>query len=215
MRFLLHWLIGAMLIVVLGTLVGCAGFSSLSGGSIPIGGGDISGQLFQSTRATMPVAGATVELVNPSGNVTTTSITNNDGRFSFAKVSKGRWHVRTMQGDQFADVAIDIVDGDLVEVTLVLNAELTALRELQLQPAGPELSLQEGDTLTFQAIGIDPSGNTVPVNVSWVVHGNAGTITPDGIFTATRKGHCTIVAAYGDFTASVGMTVSISPKVVQ
>lgn len=66
-------------------LAGCATYSALSGGSVPIG--DIDGNVYQSTRAT--AAGIPVELYAASGQLLQRTVSGPGGYFSFTDVPVG------------------------------------------------------------------------------------------------------------------------------
>lgn len=55
-----------------------------------------------------------------------------------------------------------------------------------------------GSSMQFTAKGYDVEGNETQVNFTWKVNGTAGTIIPDGLFTAARVGYATVEAS-GEF----------------
>lgn len=55
-----------------------------------------------------------------------------------------------------------------------------------------------GSSIQFAAKGYDAEGNETSLNFTWKVNGTAGTISPNGLFTATRVGYATVEAS-GEF----------------
>lgn len=188
-------------------LQGCSpGASSLTGGSIPIGG-DIEGQLFVSSRAVAPGNDVPVELINPGGHTVRETRTDHEGKFSFSQVPNGKWRLRATYGDQIGQLALDVNQEETVTVLLVLSEMTVDIQELRAVPEGP-LTLSVGDTLQFTVQGIDTQGlSHTDLAVSWAVHGKIGTVTPDGVFTATRRGSGKVIAQYGEVECEVRVSV--------
>jgi len=200
-RFCL-WTAGVLAILL--TLAGCAGGLSLTDGSIPIG--DVDGVAYLVTRDV--AAGIPVELVKPSGQVAATVRTNQSGAFAFHGVPQGRWRVRAHVAERAGAVEFDLAPDDTVLVVLQMVEIDPAVRAVHLAPAAVQ-HINIGEQITFTAEGRDSAGNPLPeLPVSWAVQGHIGTITPAGVFQATRAGSGLIVAQYGDLQATVQVIVS-------
>ena len=182
---------------------------NLTGGSIPIGG-DIGGRVYKA-QALTPVADAAVQLLTASGNVNNTQVTGADGSFIFTHVPQGHWNLQVKQGKQVVNMPV-VLDSNPISVSVVVENTPMQITQLQVQPAGPAISLNLGDTLAFQAAGIDVSGSAHTVAASWLMHGPVGTISPTGIFTATQAGTGTVTATYQHHSAFVQITVTAPGK---
>jgi len=196
------WAAGVLAVLL--TLAGCAGGSSLTDGSIPIG--DVDGVAYLMTRdaaADMPV-----ELLKPSGEVAATVRTNQSGVFAFHGVPQGRWLVRARVATLAGAVEFDLAPDDTVLVVLQMVEIDPAIQAVHLIPAATQ-HVMIGEQITFTAEGRDAAGNTLPeLSVSWAVQGHIGAITPAGLFHAIRAGSGLIVAQYGDLQAAVQVIVS-------
>jgi hypothetical protein len=77
---------------------------------------------------------------------------------------------------------------------------------LRISPAPSRVP--SGKQQQFIAEGIDRGGNDVPVDVTWTVQGNIGTIDPaTGLFTATMAESGSVMAKAGSLTASTQVLV--------
>ncbi|MHB9022797.1 MAG: TolB family protein [Armatimonadota bacterium] len=73
-------------------------------------------------------------------------------------------------------------------------------------------SVVVNEAYAFTAVGEDSNGNRgqgarIPVQVTWSVQGDIGTIDASGHFTATTPGNGAIVATYGTLTDQLAITV--------
>jgi hypothetical protein len=72
-------------------------------------------------------------------------------------------------------------------------------------------SVEEGSAVDFNAKGFDQSGNELPITPIWSVTGG-GTITADGLFSATTAGGpFTVKAAVGTVSGNALVTVTPAP----
>lgn len=197
-------------LVMLLVVGGCLSGTNLSGGSIPIGG-DINGRLAQEAGATASLASVTVELVDENGTVVASTLTGDQGQFTFKDVKKGDWRIRVRRESKVSELEVYLGSNDPVEVSVFLHENQPAVQHIALRPAGPNLTLRVGEIQQFQAVGLPASPASAALDVSWTVHGNAGAITPGGLFTAVRAGKSVIIATYGEQTAFVNITVVAPP----
>ena len=76
---------------------------------------------------------------------------------------------------------------------------------LEIMPAYAEV--RSGEQQAFTVVGFDRGGNSVPVQATWEVQGEGGTITADGVFTATQAGKSRIRAHVGTLAAEAEVGV--------
>jgi hypothetical protein len=90
------------------------------------------------------------------------------------------------------------------------------IKQIVIQPNS--LPIGEGSTAQLTVKGVDGNGKAVSLNPSvlkWSVSGNAGTISPSGLFTAGNvKGKGTISAAFNSVSASLPVTTGSEPLTV-
>ncbi len=79
------------------------------------------------------------------------------------------------------------------------------LAEIHLHPE--ELSLQAGQSRYLKVTGKNSHGHSLPVDVSWSLSENLGSIDPDGLFVAKKAGTGEIKASQDDISASIPVTV--------
>ncbi len=207
-----RWYWALLLLLLLTAIAGCAGSAgNLTGGSVPIG--DVDGRLYVSSRTVQPVADTPVELVGGNGAVAQSSRTDNTGYFIFHQVPQGRYTVRATSGVHSGHVDFDLAQGDAgMNLSLLLDDSLVGqIVAVLIDPPALDHALNIGDTVTFSATGIraQQSNQFVPnLPVSWLVRGRIGTITPDGVFTATQLGTGRVIAQYDDSITWLNVTVS-------
>ena len=94
---------------------------------------------------------------------------------------------------------------------LIARSELAAppvLTTLSISPK--DVTLEEGETAQFQVAGADQYGVAAAVSPEWSVSAG-GTITEDGLFTASHAGPYVVTASDGDVTATTTVTVTEIP----
>lgn len=128
------------------------------------------------------------------------------------------WHVPDGMGTVSADQVFTaqkagtgrmiIAASDLAEVVDV-SVEVGSLASLVVQPESAEIA--SGAQQTFTAQGVDAGGNPVAAEVTWHVEGDHGTITAEGVFTATQMGSGQVQAVSNDVSGSAEVTVTAGP----
>ncbi len=103
---------------------------------------------------------------------------------------------------------IIIAAADLAEV-VDLSVAIGPLAELVVQPEFAEIA--SGAQQTFTAQGFDGGGNPVPAEVTWKVNGQNGTITSEGMFTATQIGAGEVQAISNDVVGGADVLVRPGP----
>lgn len=102
-------------------------------------------------------------------------------------------------------------DGQLVVLadgqtaTIPVHVERGAVATLRLAPT--VLRLTSGQQHQCALQGFDRGGNEVPITPQWELQGNIGTLTPEGLFTATVAGQGTIQATVGTLVITAEVTV--------
>ncbi|WP_179136924.1 Ig-like domain-containing protein [Candidatus Entotheonella palauensis] len=130
------------------------------------------------------------------------------------------WHVPGGMGQVSADNVFTaqkagtgrliIAAKDLAEI-VDISVEIGSLARLVVQPESAEMA--SGAQQTFTAQGFDAGGNPVPVEVVWGVDGDHGTITAEGVFTATQMGSGQVQAVSNDIVGAAEVTVTAGPAV--
>jgi hypothetical protein len=128
------------------------------------------------------------------------------------------WHVPDGMGTVSADDVFTaqkagtgrmiIAAGDLAEV-VDISVEIGPLASLVVQPETAEIA--SGAEQTFTVQGFDAGGNPVPAEVTWSVEGDCGTITPEGVFTATQMGSGQVQAVSNEVVGAAEVTVAAGP----
>ncbi len=101
-----------------------------------------------------------------------------------------------------------IAAADLAEI-VDLSVAIGPLARLVVQPETAEIA--SGAQQAFTAQGFDAGGNPVPAEVTWNIDGDIGTITSEGVFTATQVGIGQVQAVSSDIAGSAGVNVSAGP----
>ncbi len=114
-----------------------------------------------------------------------------EGVFTAQKVGKGQLVV--------------LAEGQ--KATIPVQVEPGAPAALQMAPTTLRLASGQQHQCTIQ--GFDRGGNIVPATATWDVQGNVGTLTPDGVFTATMAGQGTLRATVGALVMTA--TVIVDP----
>jgi hypothetical protein len=86
----------------------------------------------------------------------------------------------------------------------------------------PSAEVRSGEQQAFTVAGFDRGGNSVPVETTWDVQGEGGTITAEGVFTATQAGKSRIQAHMGALTGEaevmvvpgVAATLQVAPETI-
>ncbi|ETX00549.1 MAG: hypothetical protein ETSY1_10900 [Candidatus Entotheonella factor] len=99
---------------------------------------------------------------------------------------------------------------DLAEVVDV-SVETGSLASIVVQPESAEIA--SGAQQTYTAQGFDAGGNPVPVEVTWGVEGDVGTITAEGVFTATQMGSGQVQATSNQVAGTADVVVTAGPAV--
>lgn len=189
-------------------MLGCGGgLNALTGGSVPIG--DIGGNVYYApTRAAglTPAANIPVTLYDANGGILAATLTDDDGHFAFpvVLVTTGRIIARDALGNKVATLDITPDSASGFDAVMVLDTVVPGLTTIAIAPADvPNMVI--GEAVTFTATSPDVPDALYP---SWAVRGQIGTITPTGVFTATKQGAGKVIAQVGDVQTIVKIKVS-------
>ena len=105
------------------------------------------------------------------------------------------------------DNRVQVTVAGLAPHTLVVPAR--RLSRLTVRPDRAELVA--GDSLTFEAVGIDDDGGELGVRPEWTLSGGVGALEPSGAFTATTAGEGRVRAEVGGIMGSSALTVASGP----
>lgn len=103
---------------------------------------------------------------------------------------------------------IIIAAEDLAEV-IDLSVAIGSLAKLVVQPEIAEIA--SGAQQAFTVQGFDAGGNPVPAEVTWDVNGRNGTVTSEGVFTATQMGAGQVQAMSNDVVGGADVLVTAGP----
>jgi hypothetical protein len=101
-----------------------------------------------------------------------------------------------------------IVAESLAEV-VELTVEPGSLASLAIEPNNAKIRSGEAQDFTVQ--GYDLGGNPVPADITWEAQGETASITPEGVFTATRAGTMQVLAKFGDIVGQTDVEVLPGP----
>jgi hypothetical protein len=99
---------------------------------------------------------------------------------------------------------IVVAVGHLAAV-IPLQVQRGELATIDIVP--PTAEVASGKQQTFTVRGFDRGGNSVPVEATWAVKGDGGSITAEGVFSATQAGKSRIQASVGGLQAEAEVTV--------
>jgi glucuronoarabinoxylan endo-1,4-beta-xylanase len=102
------------------------------------------------------------------------------------------------------------IKGDISATATVITLPKPILTTITVTPA--TFSLIPGQTQQFTAVGKDQNGATMTIAPLWTATG--GTITTDGLYTATTAGTQTISATSGTISGSATATVTATSSYV-
>ena len=144
--------------------------------------------------------------VMPAGAVAWTSSDPAAGTIDddgvFTALAAGTATVTATSGEVAATAAVTVIAAEPEFGMVVLSP--------------PEVTLETGDTLQFEAVAFNSYGETVPAAaLTWASSDPAaGTIDDDGVFTALAAGTTTVTAASGDIAGTAVVTVSSDEPVL-
>ena len=144
--------------------------------------------------------------VMPAGAVAWTSSDPAAGTIDddgvFTALAAGTATVTATSGEVAATAAVTVIAAEPEFGMVVLSP--------------PEVTLETGDTLQFEAVAFNSYGETVPAAaLTWSSSDPAaGTIDDDGVFTALAAGTTTVTAASGDIAGTAVVTVSSDEPVL-
>ena len=78
-----------------------------------------------------------------------------------------------------------------------LEVSAGAMTSLEIMPS--ETAIRSGESLTFQAVGLDLAGNPLEIDPQWTVEEQLGTIQQNGVFTAKTVGTGEVSATFQGF----------------
>jgi hypothetical protein len=207
-----------VMVLVLAILSGCSDGKKTDSGNANLGGGGntivatVSGIIRDCVNG-QPIANAEIELVASSRTRSSLPKVATDllGRFSILNVPRGEYvaHCTKLnQSHKVVDVATSVVDKiKALSVTMVPSSVTTPTI---IDVAWPPPGIRVGQTAPFS--GSATSGGqslTVFWTVQPLVAGGAiiGTVSADGLFTATTTGVGIVQAQIGPTTATAQITV--------
>lgn len=91
-----------------------------------------------------------------------------------------------------------------VRITLLEQEIQNQLVSFQIVPPSATLQVEQTQQFTIEVPGIDLPETLAP---TWLISGEVGTITENGLFTATQEGYGMVVAYLGDLVASAMISV--------
>jgi len=127
------------------------------------------------------------------------SITRDGGVFTAANTGTG--NVVATEGSATDSVALTVIPG-------TDPPPPSGYIEIQIPDGVDPNNVEVGDSIAFTAVKYDTGGtNPQTINPTWSAVGGIGTITSNGVFTATTVGSGQVKADYQGLTAQVSITV--------
>ncbi len=117
------------------------------------------------------------------------------------------WQPRT-PGDY--RIVLDVADSlgnasQPFRVTVVLGAPV----KIAIEPNNQPTPVKTGATVQFIAKAFDAKGNSASVDKAvWSTDGSIGSISPDGLFSAQKKGAGHVTARVGTITSTIAVSVT-------
>ncbi|MBD3292416.1 MAG: hypothetical protein GF393_05800 [Armatimonadia bacterium] len=218
----LGWLIGLFIAVAI-IAVGCGGGDDGVGGGVaptpPAGTATLNGQVVAASNTNSLIANAVVT-IQQAGQVAAaqaggrTATTAADGGFAFTNLPAGDWivMVTTPQSEEFgtASARVSLNDDQTTTVSMaVLPLGLATPQQIQVDPVNTTVDVN--GRIAYRAQVTGPANQILDVEPTWVVNGEVGQITPDGIFTAHTVGNGSIRAFAGNAEQGASVTV-VAPR---
>jgi plastocyanin len=91
------------------------------------------------------------------------------------------------------------------EITEMVSVEGTRITSLQITP--PENVFETGQRVDFKALGVDPYGNTLPVEPTWSLTDGHAELDADGSVLMKEPGEAILLARYGEIKQGFTFTV--------
>lgn len=140
-----------------------------------------------------------------------TTTTNPEGSYSLSEVPPGKASMSIeLPNGAYQSIVLDIdvpTDRPTASVTArLVPRDTDRPTSVTLSPKAQSVAV--GSTLQFAAQIAGPSG----LKAFFLVQGDAGNITADGLFTAVKPGTATVVAQVGDVSDTTSVTVTPSTK---
>lgn len=122
---------------------------------------------------------------------------------TFTAVERGKGYVYASAGELNSSAHVSVID------TVCGDPQRSEWSYLEITPADTLVTM--GETVQFSAALVDSAGNSHDTTVTWSLRGNqVGTLTADGLFTATDKGAGLIRASLAKFSSTTHILVSIT-----
>jgi len=139
--------------------------------------------------------------------------TDPNGYYYALNVDDGDYSLRVDLPDgSYQAVEIDLqVTGSLNALVRLVPRDIQVARVEMVVPAGdgPNGSYRANQAYQFRAKAFDPDGNEISLLPNWSAEGEVGSISPDGVFTATSPGTGKILAIFTEtkrFEANINVT---------
>jgi outer membrane protein assembly factor BamB len=204
----------ALIASLLVCVVGCGGGSTGGGGGTT---STISGTIVDAANPTQPISSAYVYVpasglaARQSGGKVAEATSGPDGSYELTGVPEGIQTIVIQPPSGYAafEITLKVAAGSEVSIriTVLPNASAATVRSIQIEPTGAVLA--QGAHTTFHARVLDANFQELDLAPTWLADGDAGVISPAGVFTAApRPGEGTVTATVGPVSGSASVRVT-------
>ncbi len=212
-RWALGWLTGLIVVIAMIGL-GCEGGDGGGGDGTPspmTGTATLSGTVVAADDVQTKLGNALITIEGTGRQGTSAA----NGTFTIANLPAGTWtvNVQTPQSAEYGSATADVplAANQTTHVNFaVLPIGTATPTQILLDPTNVTIDLNGRVTYHTQLVGPTQQAlsNLVP---TWVVSGGVGTITPQGVFTASTVGSGQVQAFAGD-AMRAGTVVVVAPR---
>lgn len=199
---------------LLGALLALSAIAGCSGGNITGNLPPVTGRVYASDNPEQGVKGVEVRLVGPSGEVVATSLTDERGEFRFDLVGiplpLESLHLEVAPFPQGPEMWMsDFVPlpepGSHLLLPLRPSVETVSIPTFRLHPQ--RVVLQVGDPPVQFRLVVENGQLPLGIAPTWILEGNVGDLTPQGLFTPRRPGRGRVIAQMGPYQAEATVIV--------
>lgn len=210
MKRLLWPTLFATLMLVALTLSGCGGGGE-DGGPPVVATGSLSGRVVPANAVSAGIAGAEVTIVTSAAGVgtaqTLTALTDSQGNYTLSGVPVGP---QTVMAARTSDTTFrsQTIPNVPISAGATTRLNIALLRLDQAEPTSVQLSPDSAVVDLNGQAKFSGAAGTSGITPTYLIVGDIGTVSPNGLFTGTRVGTGELRAYSGSATASADIEVT-------